>query len=88
LSKIGLDEGVPEQIAPRLSGHDVQSVRELELKGTNNTKLLDAIEALGFDAFVSKTTRLGQIWPYKLQQRPLSVKLTYRDSTWVMVTPS
>jgi len=78
----------PSKSRPVFRGTTSKSVRELELKGTNNTKLLDAIEALGFDAFVSKTTRLGQIWPYKLQQRPLSVKLTYRDSTWVMVTPS
>jgi len=58
LSKIALDEGVPEEIALHLLGHEVHSVRQLGLKGTKNGKLLAAIEAGGFDAFISHDKRL------------------------------
>jgi hypothetical protein len=58
LSKIVLDEGAPEEIAWHLPNHEVQSVRQLGLKGTKNGKLLAAIEAGGFDAFISNDKRL------------------------------
>jgi hypothetical protein len=71
LSKVALDEGVPEQISTHLPGHDVESVRELQLKGTKNGKLLTAIEACGFDAFISNDKRLEfdqnlSRWPFRI----------------------
>ena len=56
--KVALDEGVPEQIAPWLVGHDVRSVGQLGLKGTKNGKLLDAFEARGFEAAISNDKNL------------------------------
>ena len=56
--KVALDEGVPEQIATHLPEHDVQTVRELGLKGTINGKLLDAIKVRHFEAFISNDKRL------------------------------
>jgi hypothetical protein len=73
LSRVVLDEGTPEQIAPRLSGHSVESVRTLALKGTKNGKLLYAIEAFGFDAFISNDKRLE--FDQNLSRRPFSVLL-------------
>ncbi len=58
MSKIALDEGAPEEIAFHLPGHEVQSVRQLGLKGTKNGKLLAALEAGGFNAFVTNDKRL------------------------------
>jgi hypothetical protein len=69
LSKIALDEGAPEEIALHLPGHRVQSVRQLGLKGTKNGRLLAAIEAGGFDVFISNDKRLEfdqnvALWPF------------------------
>lgn len=75
MSKIALDEGVPEQIALYLSGHEVQSVRELHLRGTKNGKLLDAIEALGFDAFVSNDKKLE--FDQNLSRRPFAASFKH-----------
>jgi hypothetical protein len=57
--KVALDEGVPERLAEYLSGHDVQSVRQIGLKGVKNGKLLTAIGALAFEAFITNDKRMG-----------------------------
>ncbi len=71
--KVALDEGVPEQIATHLPEHDVQTVRELGLKGTINGKLLDAIEVRHFEAFISNDKRLE--FEQNLARRPFAVLL-------------
>jgi hypothetical protein len=71
--KVALDEGVPEQIAPHLPGHDVQSVRQLGLKGTVNGKLLDAMEAQQFEAMISNDKKLE--FDQNLARRPFAILL-------------
>ena len=71
--KVALDEGVPEQIAPFLVGHDVHSVSELLLKGTKNGKLLDAFEARGFEAVISNDKKLE--FDQNLARRPFRILL-------------
>ncbi len=56
--KVALDEGVPERLADYLPGHDVQSVRQIGLKGVKNGKLLAAIEVLAFEAFITNDKRM------------------------------
>jgi hypothetical protein len=56
--KVALDEGVPERLAKYLPGHDVQTVRQLRLKGVKNGKLLAAIEAMAFEAFITNDKRM------------------------------
>ena len=71
--KVALDEGVPEQIVPHLPGHDVQSVRQLGLKGTRNGKLLDALEARHFEAVISNDKKLE--FDQNLSRRPFAILL-------------
>lgn len=71
--RIELDEGVPEQIAPHLRGHDVWSARELGLKVTINGKLLDEIEARQVEAFISNDRRLE--FDQNLVRRPFAILL-------------
>ncbi len=71
--KVALDEGVPEQIAPYLVGHDVQSVSQLGIKGTKNGKLLDAFETGGFEAVISNDKRLE--FDQNLSRRPFRILL-------------
>lgn len=71
--RVALDEGVPEDLSSRLPGHDVQSVRQMGLKGTKNGKLLFAIEAGGFNAFISNDKRLE--FDQNLLQRSFSILL-------------
>ena len=56
--KIALDEGVPEGLIERLSGHDVQSVRELGLKSVKNGQLLASVERARFDAFITNDKKM------------------------------
>jgi hypothetical protein len=78
LSKVVLDEGVPEPLAHYLSGHEVRSVRELGFKGLKNGKLLDAIEAAVFDAFITNDKRMDaeqQLW-----RRPFGILILSTNS--------
>ena len=69
--KVILDEGVPEPLAAHLPGHDVQSVRQLGLKGTKNGKLLKAVEAAGFEVFVTNDKKMEA--EQQLQRRPFAI---------------
>ncbi|MGA8027530.1 MAG: DUF5615 family PIN-like protein [Bryobacteraceae bacterium] len=73
MTKVALDEGVPEQIAAHLPGYDVQSVRQLGLKGAKNGSLLDAIEAREFRAFITNDKRMER--EQNLSGRPFAILL-------------
>ncbi|MBV9034931.1 MAG: DUF5615 family PIN-like protein [Acidobacteriaceae bacterium] len=83
--KIALDEDTPEQIASRLPGHDVQSVRELGLKGTKNGKLLDAIETAEFSRFVTCDKRMER--EQNLSSRPFAI-LLLSTNHWPTIEPN
>lgn len=85
MTKVALDEGVPEQIADHLPGHDVQSVRQLGLKGTKNGKLLDAIEAGGFMAFITNDKRMER--EQNLSRRPFAI-LLLSTNHWPTIEPN
>jgi len=84
LTTVALDEGVPEQIAARLAGYDVQSVRQLGLKGTTNGRLLDAIEAKGFRTFITNDKRMER--EQNLSRRPFAV-LLLSTNHWPTIEP-
>jgi hypothetical protein len=85
LSKVALDEGVPEQIALHLPGHDVHSVRQLGLKGTKNGRLLDAIEAGEFRAFITNDKRMER--EQNLSRRPFAI-LVLSTNHWPTIEPN
>ena len=51
--KIVLDEGVPEPLAGYLIEHEVHSVGSLGWKGTTNGKLLNLIESVAANVFIT-----------------------------------
>jgi hypothetical protein len=82
--RVALDEGVPEPLADYLPNHDVQSVRQLGLKGVKNGKLLATIEALGFEAFITNDKRMeaeGQ-----LARRTFGI-LVLSATNWPFILP-
>lgn len=68
-----LDEGVPEPLGRHLPAHDVTSVGRLGWKGTRNGKLLAAIEAAGFEAFITNDKRME--YEQNLMRRSFAVLL-------------
>lgn len=82
---VALDEGVPAQIATHLSGHHVQSVRQLGLKGVANGRLLDAIEASGFRAFITNDKRMER--EQNLSRRPFAI-LLLSTNHWPTIEPN
>lgn len=85
MTAVALDEGVPEQIAAHLSGHDVQSVRQLGLKGVTNGRLLDAIEAGGFRALITNDKRMER--EQNLSRRPFAI-LLLSTNHWPTIEPN
>jgi hypothetical protein len=82
--RVCLDEGVPEQVAEYLPGHDVRNVRELGLKGVKNGKLLAQVEAREFEAFITNDKRLeaeGQP-----RRRPFGI-LVLSVTNWELMKP-
>ena len=82
--KVALDEGVPENLIGHLPGHEVQSVRMLGLKGAKNGKLLSAIAAGAFEAFITNDKRMeaeGQ-----LHRRPFGI-LILSVTNWHVMRP-
>lgn len=65
-----LDEGVPEALADQLFGHEVSTVRAEGWKSINNGKLLDRIEAAGFEAFLTNDKRMER--EQQLKERPFA----------------
>lgn len=84
MNKIALDEGVPEQIAAHLPGHDVQSVRQLGLKGVPNGRLLDALEARQFRGFITNDKRMER--EQNLSRRPFAI-LLLSTNHWPTIEP-
>ncbi len=83
MSKIALDEGVPEEIGIHLPGHDVESVRQLGLKGTKNGQLLAAIEAGRFMGAAMKVNWARRTGNCSLPLRPGGfVRLSAMTSGW------
>ena len=51
--RVLLDEQLPRQLAPFLTGHDVRTVEQQSWKGFKNGALLDATERDGFDVLLT-----------------------------------
>ena len=51
--RVLLDEQLPRQLAPLLTGHDVRTVQQQSWAGLKNGQLLDAAEAAGFTVLVT-----------------------------------
>jgi hypothetical protein len=52
--RVLLDEQLPRQLAPLLTGHDVRTVQQQSWAGLKNGQLLDAAEAAGFTVLVTE----------------------------------
>jgi hypothetical protein len=76
--------GVPEALIEHLSGHDVQSVRQLGLKSVKNGQLLALIERAQFDALITNHRKMeaeGQ-----LSRRPFAI-LILSATNWNVIKP-
>jgi hypothetical protein len=51
--RVLLDEQLPRQLAPLLTGHEVRTVQQQSWAGLKNGQLLDAAEAAGFTVLVT-----------------------------------
>lgn len=51
--RVLLDEQLPRQLAPLLTGHEVRTVQQQSWAGLKNGELLDAAEAAGFTVLVT-----------------------------------
>jgi predicted nuclease of predicted toxin-antitoxin system len=69
--RVLLDEQLPRQLAPLLTGHDVQTVQQESWAGLKNGELLDAAEAAGFTVFVTGDRNLQ--FQQNLAKRQLGV---------------
>ena len=80
-----LDEGVPEALADRITGHDVSSVKAKGWRSVKNGKLLALIEKAGFDAFISNDKRIE--FDQNLSKRPFAV-LLLSTNHWKTLEPN
>ncbi len=69
--RVFLDEGVPENLAAYLVGHEVRSVRQVGLKGTKNGKLLKEIELAEFEVFLTNDKNMEA--EQQLLRRPFAI---------------
>ena len=51
--RVLLDEQLPRQLAPYLSGHDVRTTQEQAWAGLKNGELLEQARSAGFSVFVT-----------------------------------
>lgn len=51
--RVLLDEQLPRQLAPLLTGHEVRTVQQQSWAGLKNGQLLDAAETAGFTVLVT-----------------------------------
>lgn len=56
--KVVLDEGVPEDLADYLPGHETRSVARLGWKGTTNGRLLKLLQSIDTEVFVTADKNL------------------------------
>ena len=71
--KVVLDEGVPEDLAFHLPGHQTHTVGKLGWKGTTNGHLLKLVESINTEAFVTADKNLQR--QQVLANRPFAVLL-------------
>ena len=57
--KVLLDEDVPHDLRPRLTGHDVYTARHLGWAGIKNGALLKLTEENGFEVFLTADQNLS-----------------------------
>lgn len=69
--RVLLDEQLPRQLAPALTGLEVRTVKQESWKGLKNGALLDAAEAAGFTVLV--TGDLSLQFQQNLAKRRLAV---------------
>ena len=69
--RVLLDEQLPRQLAPLLTGHDVRTVQQQSWAGLKNGQLLDAAEAAGFTVLVTGDRNLP--FQQNLGKRQLAV---------------
>ena len=69
--RVLLDEQLPRQLAPLLTGHDVRTVRQESWAGLKNGQLLDAAEAASFTVLVTGDRNLQ--FQQNLAKRQLGV---------------
>lgn len=69
--RVLLDEQLPRQLAPLLTGHEVRTVQQESWAGLKNGELLDAAEAAGFNVFVTGDRNLQ--FQQNLAERRLGV---------------
>lgn len=80
--KVILDEGVPEALADRISGHEVSSVGSRGWKSVKNGKLLNLIEAAGCEALITHDKRMER--EQALERRPFAT-LILSVSNWEII---
>ena len=66
-----LDEQLPRQLVPLLTGHDVRTVQQQSWAGLKNGQLLDVAEAAGFTVLVTGDRNLQ--FQQNLARRQLGV---------------
>jgi hypothetical protein len=69
--RVLLDEQLPRQLAPLLTGHEVRTVQQQSWAGLKNGELLDAAEAAGFAVLVTGDRNLQ--FQQNLAKRQLGV---------------
>jgi hypothetical protein len=71
--RVLLDEGVPHPLAKSLTGHEVRTVDDIGCNGVKNGKLLQIIEELRFDIFITADKNIPN--QQELARRPFAVLL-------------
>lgn len=76
--KLLLDENLPHTLRKLLVGHEVYTTAYMKWRGKKNGALLRAAADAGFDAFISKDTKM----PYQqnLDKLPCSLVVLYAES--------
>jgi hypothetical protein len=80
--KVILDEGVPEALADRLTGHQISTVRREGWGGIQNGTLLELIETAEFQAFITNDKRMER--ERDLVHRPFAT-LILSVSNWKII---
>ncbi len=82
--RIVLNESVPEGVAVYLLEHEVKNLRELGIKGTKNGKLLNFIEAGGYETFITADKRMER--ERDLSRRQFAI-LLISTNNWRLIKP-
>jgi putative NIF3 family GTP cyclohydrolase 1 type 2 len=74
--KLLLDENLPHQLRHELPGHDCFTVTYMGWSGIRNGALLSRAAAAGFDAFLTKDTKL----PYEQNLASLTIAVVILEA--------